>query len=179
MLFLFSLGITRAKSMTLLVALNKFKQLYDSNALVKSVIPQLYKAHPEFYEKMTIQSLAQKMHVLMQHYKLPQVMYHAFDVLPTVIMTPHQAYQKLIRRDVKNIPLRQLKGKTSAVMILPYPPGVPLIMPGEQITDACEPILDFLLMLDDIGEQLPGFETEIHGIERDDEGKSYVKIVLT
>ena len=32
-------------------------------------------------------------------------------------------------------------------MILPYPPGVPLLMPGEMITEESRAVLDFLLML--------------------------------
>ncbi|QMT60896.1 lysine decarboxylase LdcC [Legionella sp. PC997] len=177
MLFLFSLGITRAKSMALLAALNKFKQLYDENAPVKIVIPQLHQAHPDFYETMSIQSLANTLHNLMLKHHLPKVMYHAFDTLPKVVMTPHQAYQKLIRQETQLIPLAQLKDKISAVMILPYPPGIPLIMPGEQITDDCELILDFLLMLDDIGKVLPGFATEIHGVVVGEDGTNYVQII--
>jgi lysine decarboxylase len=178
MLFLFSIGITRAKSMTLLVALNKFKQLYDRDELVKNALPQLYQEHPEFYEKMSIQTLAHLIHRLMQKHNLPKAMYHAFDTLPKIVMTPHRAYQKLIRQEIKHVPLKKLKGETSAVMILPYPPGVPLVMPGEQITDECESILDFLLMLDDIGQALPGFETMIHGVEIDKQGKRFVQVLI-
>ncbi|KTD69121.1 MULTISPECIES: lysine decarboxylase LdcC [Legionella] len=177
MLFLFSLGITRAKSMSLLAALNKFKQLYDENVPVKIILPQLYQEHPEFYEKMSIQTLAKTIHGLMLKHNLPQVMYHAFDTLPQVIMTPHQAYQKLIRQETQLIPLSQLKDHISAAMILPYPPGIPLVMPGEQITDESQSILDFLLMLDDIGEALPGFATEIHGVVAGEDGTSYVQII--
>lgn len=177
MLFLFSIGITRAKSMTLLVALNKFKQFYDENASVKVVLPQLHQEHPEFYAKMRIQTLAQTMHRLIQKHNLPKAMYHAFDILPTITMTPHRAYQQLIKQNIKRVPLEKLKGETSAVMILPYPPGVPLIMPGEKITDDCDVILDFLLMLDDIGQALPGFETMIHGVEMDDEGNRTVQVI--
>ena len=177
MLFLFSMGVTRAKSMALLAALNRFKQLFDANTSVKTMLPQLYQEHPEFYEKMSIQTLAKTIHALMQKYNLPEAMYHAFDKLPTVVMTPHNAYQQLIRQAVKYVPLHQLKGETCAVMLLPYPPGVPLIMPGEKITDDCAPILDFLLMLDDIGEELPGFETAIHGVETDEDGKRIVQVI--
>ena len=177
MLFLFSLGITRAKSMALLAALNQFKQLYDANASVKTLLPQLYKEHPEFYEKMYVQTLAETIHALIQKHNLPKAMYHAFDVLPKVIMTPHRAYQKLIRQEVTLVPLEQLKDEICASMILPYPPGVPLIMPGEQITDDCEVILDFLLMLDDIGRVLPGFSTDIHGVETGEDGNRYVQVI--
>lgn len=177
MLFLFSLGITKAKAMALLSALNQFKQLYDDNAPVKTVLPQLYQEHPEFYEKMQIQTLAQTMHSLIGKYNLPKVMYHAFDKLPQVIMTPHRAYQKLIRREVNRIPLDQLKDKICAAMVLPYPPGIPLIMPGEKITDDCKAILDFLLMLDEIGQAFPGFTTDIQGVETGADGKRYVQVI--
>ena len=177
MLFLFGLGVTRAKSMRLLSILNRFKQFYDANESVKTMLPQLYQEHPEFYETMSIQTLAKSMHALIQKHNLPKVMYHAFDVLPKMVMTPHQSYQKLIRQEVKKVPLAQLKGEVSAVMILPYPPGVPLIMPGEQITDDCECVLDFLLMLDDIGQALPGFSTMIHGVETGADGERYVLVI--
>lgn len=91
--------------------------------------------------------------------------------------TPHHDYQKPIRQDIKRVPLAKLKGEASAAMILPYPPRVPLIMQGEQITDDCESILDFLLMLDDIGQALPGFATVIHSVEIDAEGKKYVQVI--
>ena len=71
-------------------------------------------------------------------------MYHAFDHLPELVINPHQAYQRLVKNKTKLVPLRKLKGETSAVMILPYPPGIPLIMPGERITEQSKVILDLL-----------------------------------
>ena len=44
-------------------------------------------------------------------------------------------------------------------MILPYPPGVPLVMPGEMITEESRPVLEFLQMLCEIGAHYPGFES--------------------
>ncbi len=178
MLFLFSLGITQAKSMALLAALNQFKQFYDQNLTIKKLIPKLYQSYPNFYANMTIQNLSESMHKLIQKHDLPKTMYHAFDLLPNMIFTPHQAYQKLIKQEVKLIPIAELKDQIAATMILPYPPGVPLIMPGEQITDACLPILEFLLMLDDIGRVFPGFAIMIHGTEIDAIGNRYVQVIV-
>ena len=177
MLFLFSVGITRAKSMQLLAALNKFKQLYDDNAEVKDVLPGIYQAHPQFYSDKKIQDIAQSLHEVMVKHKLPDTMYHAFDKLPELIMNPHQAYQKLIKRQTRKICIDDLVGQTSAVMVLPYPPGIPLILPGEKITKDTQVILEFLLMLEEIGAHLPGFETEIHGLEQGDDGRLYIKII--
>jgi lysine decarboxylase len=57
-------------------------------------------------------------------------MLQAFDVLPEMKMTPHQAWQRQIKGEVETIELENLVGRVSANMILPYPPGVPLLMPG-------------------------------------------------
>ena len=68
--------------------------------------------------------------------------------------------------------------KVSANMILPYPPGVPLIMPGEKITKDNLPVLRFLEMLCERGTHYPGFETDIHGVYKNTDGQ-YVVRVLT
>ncbi|AIT09940.1 lysine decarboxylase LdcC [Candidatus Francisella endociliophora] len=178
MLFLFSIGITRAKSMKLLATLNKFKQMYDQNRLVKDVLPTIYSKHPDFYENIKIQDLCEKQHGLVVKHNLPQVMFHAFDKLPEYTMSPYQAYQKLNKGDVVKVCLDDLLGHTSAVMVLPYPPGIPLIMPGERITLESKVTLDYLLMLKDIGAELPGFEYDIHGLEKGDDGKLYIKVII-
>ncbi len=59
----------------------------------------------------------------------PGLMLRAFDTLPEMIMTPHQAWQRQIKGEVETIALEQLVGRVSAnIVILPYPPGVPLLM---------------------------------------------------
>ncbi len=54
----------------------------------------------------------------------------------------------------------EMVGRINANMILPYPPGVPLVMPGEMITEESRPVLEFLQMLCEIGAHYPGFETD-------------------
>ena len=73
--------------------------------------------------------------------------------------------------------LENLVGRISANMILPYPPGVPLLMPGEMITEESRAVLDFLLMLCSIGRHYPGFETDIHGAKRDEDGVYRVRVL--
>ena len=41
-------------------------------------------------------------------------------------------------------------------MVVPYPPGIPLIMPGERITQATKSIQDYLLYARDFDQQVPG-----------------------
>lgn len=177
LLFLFSIGIDKTKALSLLRALTDFKRVYDLNLRVKNVLPSLYQEAPEFYENMRIQELAQGIHTLTSESRLPDLMYSAFDVLPTLVLTPHDAFQEEVRGNIESCPLQQMIGRVSANMILPYPPGVPLIMPGEMITEASKPVLDFLQLLCDIGAHYPGFETDIHGVQCNGKGE-YEVVVL-
>jgi len=51
-------------------------------------------------------------------------------VLPPQRMTPRQAFFAGYR----TVPRQQALGQVSAELIAPYPPGVPLLVPGEEIT---------------------------------------------
>jgi lysine decarboxylase len=92
-------------------------------------------------------------------------------------MTPHQAWQRQIKGEVETVTLDQLVGRVSANMILPYPPGVPLLMPGEMITEKSRTVLDFLLMLCSVGQHYPGFETDIHGAKLGEDGVYRVRVL--
>jgi arginine decarboxylase len=61
-------------------------------------------------------------------------------------------------------------------MVVPYPPGIPLIMPGERITTATKSIYDYLLDAREFDQKFPGFETDIHGLrfEPTSTGKRYL-----
>ena len=177
MLFLFSIGIDKPKAMQLLRALTEFKRSYDLNLQIKNMLPELYAEDPMFYKDMRIQDLAQGIHKLTGEYKLADLMFKAFDVLPELKMTPNAAWQQELKGNVEEVPLREMVGKVSANMILPYPPGVPLVLPGEMITEESLPVLDFLEMLCEIGKHYPGFETDIHGVYQHEDGSSTVKVV--
>ena len=177
MLFLFSIGVTQAKEMKLLSALNHFKQDFDQNLFVKEMLPDLYARHREFYEDMRIQDLAKNMHELMRTHNLPELMYRAFEVLPEMHLTPHQAHQQLLRFNTETIHVKDLIGRTSAVMVLPYPPGIPIIMPGEKITEKSKEVLEYLLLLQDMGCAFPGFEADIHGVSSDANELFMVKVI--
>ncbi|GAK24989.1 LOW QUALITY PROTEIN: lysine decarboxylase, inducible [Vibrio sp. JCM 19052] len=159
LLFLFSIGIDKSKAMQLLRGLTEFKRGYDLNLTIKSFLPSLYNEDPSFYEGMRVQELAQAIHDLTKKYNLPELMYKAFDVLPEMKVTPHAAWQEELRGNIEEIKLEEMVGRVSANMILPYPPGVPLVLPGEMVTQESRPVLDFLEMLCEIGAHYPGFET--------------------
>lgn len=177
LLFLFSIGIDKSKAMQLLRALTEFKRGYDLNLTIRSILPALYKESPSFYEGMRIQELAQGIHHLINKYSLPELMYKAFDVLPEMKLTPHAAWQQELRGQTEEILLNEMVGRVSANMILPYPPGVPLVLPGEMVTEHSRPVLEFLEMLCEIGAHYPGVDTDIHGLYRQKDGSYTVKVL--
>lgn len=48
-----------------------------------------------------------------------------------LVMTPREAFFA----DSRALPVRRCIGQVSAEMVTPYPPGVPVIGPGEEVTD--------------------------------------------
>lgn len=177
LLCLFSFGIDNTKAMELLRELCNFRRDYDRNLEIKEAIPSLYKKDPSFYDGMRLQELAQGIHKLIVEHDLPNMMFHAFETLPKMVMPPFEAFQRELNGEVEEVRIQDMQDKVNANMILPYPPGVPLVMPGEMLTADNRAVLDFMLMLCEIGEHFPGFETDIHGAYRQPDGSYTVKVL--
>ena len=176
-LVLFSLGITKGKWSTLITELLNFKELYDANAPLGHIFPALVEAHPEVYGAMGLRDLCTKIHDEYRTHKVPAEQSHMYTTLPEMAQRPAETYERLIRGKVESVEIDQLMGRTLAVMIVPYPPGIPLIMPGERITEATRSIQDYLLFARDFDSRFPGFETDIHGLRFEptpDGGRRYL-----
>ena len=55
----------------------------------------------------------------------------------------------------------ELEGRITTSLITPYPPGIPLLIPGEVFN---KKIVDYLKFSREFNLQCPGFETDIHGL---------------
>ena len=163
-LVLFSMGITKGKWSTLVTELINFKDLYDANAPLKRVLPALVESHPEAYAKMGLKDLCQQIHQVYRTDNLPNAQKEMYTTLPEMVMPPAEAYERLVRGRVESVEIDNLMDRTLAVMLVPYPPGIPLIMPGERITAATKSIQDYLLYAREFDRKFPGFETDIHGL---------------
>jgi arginine decarboxylase len=71
-----------------------------------------------------------------------------------------------------------MAGRIPAVMLVPYPPGIPISMPGERLGDANSPVIRFLLAQEAFSKKFPGFEREVHGIEVDGDGNYWMRAVI-
>jgi lysine decarboxylase len=168
LLFLFGLASDRSRSLKLLNDLATFKRGFDQNLKIEKILPNLYQEAPRFYKKYTIQRLALELHELYIQNGLCESMDAAYEALPKMVLTPYEARQYIVKKAIVKTELSNLCGKVVAEMILPYPPGIPLLFPGEMVTQESMQIIVFLQTLCQTGEAYPGFETSIHGIYYED-----------
>jgi len=161
---LFSMGITKGKWSTLVTELINFKDLYDANAPLTRALPALAAAHPEAYGKMGLRDLCEQIHAVYRKDDVPKAQREMYTVLPDMALRPADAYDRLVKGKIESVEIDDLMNRMLAVMIVPYPPGIPLIMPGERITPATKSIQDYLLYAREFDRKFPGFETDIHGL---------------
>jgi arginine decarboxylase len=166
MLFLFSIGITKGKWGTLINALLKFKEDYDANAPLTEVLPELVTAYPEAYKKCKgLRDLAEMMFGQMKKSNQTQLQAQAFSKLPVPDTTPSEAYSRLVHDEVEPVAVHDMAGRTVATGVVPYPPGIPMLMPGENAGPDSGPCLEYLKALQDWDGLFPGFGHDIHGVE--------------
>ena len=76
---------------------------------------------------------------------------------PIVARTPQESFYA----KKESLPLKESKGRICSEFVMCYPPGIPILAPGEEITDR---IIDYILYAKEKGCSLTGPEDE--GIER-------------
>jgi arginine decarboxylase len=167
-LVLFSIGITKGKWGTLLNALLEFKKDYDSNAPLERVLPGLTSDHGATYGGMGLRDLADQMFKQLKDSKQTQSMSDAFSTLPEPKLSPNNAYQYLVRDDIEHVPLEELADRVLATSVVPYPPGIPMLMPGESTGADDGPYLGYLRALQNWDKKFPGFGHDTHGVENRD-----------
>lgn len=167
-LFLFSLGVTKGKWGTLVNALLDFRKDYDANTPLERAIPSLVEDHPGRYGDMGLRELADLMFAAMGELKTTRTMSEAFGILPNPDMSPVAAYEELVRGNIERVTLDDLAGRTLATGIVPYPPGIPLMMPGENAGPAEGALIGYLKALEAYDLRFPGFGHDTHGVEAED-----------
>ncbi len=165
-LFLFSIGVTKAKYGTLINALLRFKEDFDRNAPLVEVLPNLVAAQPaKTYDKDGLKDLARKMIEQMRASSQMEYQAQAFNEPPTACCTPADAYSRLVHGEVALVPVDEMADRIVATGVVPYPPGIPLLMPGENAGKIDEAYLKYLQALQAWDNRFPGFAHDIHGVE--------------
>jgi len=164
-LFLFSIGVTRGKWGSLVNALLDFKRDYDANAPLARTMPVFTQSNPVAYGALGLRELAKAMFAAMRRTRIPELLQEAYNFLPEPAMTPAAAYDLLVRGEGRGEVLAGLSGGVAATSIVPYPPGIPLVMPGESLGAVDGPVLGYLAALQEFDRLFPAFAHDTHGIE--------------
>lgn len=92
--------------------------------------------------------------------RLSQTLF-AEDHFPKAALTGRSAHQAFLKGARERVPLPKAKGRVSLEMILPYPPGITVLEPGEVWTDE---VLSYFLFLQKYSSTFPDFSPEILGV---------------
>ena len=161
---MFTIGITKGRWNTLLTALQQFKDDYDRNAPLWRVLPEFVAAHPR-YERMGLRDLSQAIHEAYAKHDIARLTTEMYlsDLHPA--MKPSDAFARIAHRQTERVAIDDLEGRITASLVTPYPPGIPLLIPGERFN---RKIVDYLRFARAFNAQFPGFDTDVHGLVEDD-----------
>ncbi len=176
-LVLFSIGTTNGKWGTLLEGLLSFKCAYDNRQLLSETMPDLVNSYPQRYDGVTLHQLCDEMHAEVMRHGTISLLDQAFNELPSPQMKPGDAYRCLVRGQSERVPVSEMADRVVSVMVVPYPPGIPILMPGESAGAADGPILQYLIALQEFDKKYPGFAHDIHGVERDEFGVFHIECI--
>ena len=157
---MFTIGITKGRWNTMVTELQQFKDDYDQNQPLWRVLPEFIAKNPR-YEKIGLRDLCDQIHGIYKANnvaKLTTEMYLS-DMVPA--MKPSDAFAKMAHGEIERVRIDELEGRVTAVLLTPYPPGIPLLIPGEVFNKT---IVDYLRFARDFNKRFPGFETDIHGL---------------
>ena len=177
-LVLFSVGTSKGKWGSLLENLFEFKRLYDNEAPLEEALPELVAKYPNRYRNVTLKELSDEMNSAMLELNLAGLVGDACDEDFDPVLTPAQTYQKILHNQTEKTRFRDMPGRIGAVMLVPYPPGIPMCMPGERFGGADSPVIRLILAMEEFGKRFPGFEREVHGVEVDSDGDYWMRSVI-
>ncbi len=161
---MFTIGITKGRWNTLVTALQQFKSDYDENQPLWRVLPEFVEKHPR-YEKIGLKDLCGQIHTIYKANDVARLTTEMYLSEMVPAMKPAQAFAKMAHREIERVGIDQLEGRITAMLVTPYPPGIPLLIPGERFNTT---IVRYLQFIREFNGKFPGFETDVHGLVEDE-----------
>lgn len=157
---MFTIGITKGRWNTMVTELQQFKDDYDRNHPLWRILPEFVAKYPR-YEKIGLRDLCNEIHGVYKANDVARLTTEMYlsDMVPA--MKPSDAFAKMAHGEIDRLRIDELEGRATAVLLTPYPPGIPLLIPGERFNKT---IVDYLRFARDFNKRFPGFETDIHGL---------------
>lgn len=156
----------------LVTEMRRFEIHFTKNSLLKDVLPSVYKSDPKRYENYGVRELCQTLHLLYSELSLVELQRRMFaeDHLPQVLLSASKANEQLVRRNVELLPLNEAYGRIAAEGVVPYPPGILCLAPGEVWEGA---VFEYVLAAEKLMNNFSVFSPEIQGLHlrKNNDGK--------
>lgn len=162
---MFTIGITKGRWNTMVTELQQFKDDYDKNQPLWRIMPEFVTKHPR-YERIGLKDLCQRIHEVYKANDVARLTTEMYLSSMVPAMRPADAFAKMAHREIERVAIDQLEGRITAILLTPYPPGIPLLIPGERFNAT---IVRYLRFTRDFNDQFPGFETDVHGLVKERE----------
>jgi len=160
---MFTIGITKGRWNTLLAALQQFKDDYDRNQPIWRVLPEFTQKFPQ-YERMGLKDLCDQIHSIYRENDVARLTTEMYLSHIEPAMKPTDAFAKMTHKDIERVSIHELEGRITSVLLTPYPPGIPLLIPGEKFN---KKIVSYLKFAEEFNQLFPGFETDNHGLVKE------------
>ncbi|MBA0902672.1 MAG: arginine/lysine/ornithine decarboxylase [Candidatus Nitrotoga sp.] len=163
---MFTIGITKGRWNTMVTELQQFKDDYDKNQPLWRVLPEFVAKYPR-YEKIGLRDLCDQIHGIYKANDVARLTTEMYLSNMEPAMKPSDAFAKMAHGEIDLVSIDELEGRITSVLLTPYPPGIPLLIPGERFN---KKIVDYLKFARDFNQRFPGFETDIHGLVANGDG---------
>ena len=157
---MFTIGITKGRWNTLLTALQQFKDDFDRNQPCWKVMPEFTAAHPK-YERIGLRELSQNIHEFYAKDDIARLVTDMYTDRIEPAMKPSDAFACIAHGKTERVEIDRLEGRISTTLLTPYPPGIPLLIPGERFNKR---IVEYLRFTRAFNAAFPGFDTDVHGL---------------
>ncbi|AKZ25882.1 MULTISPECIES: arginine/lysine/ornithine decarboxylase [Ralstonia solanacearum species complex] len=165
---MFTIGITKGRWNSMVTELQQFKDDYDNNQPLWRVLPEFVRQYPQ-YERIGLRELCDAIHSVYKANDVARVTTEMYLSNMEPAMKPSDAWAKMAHRETERVAIDDLEGRITAILLTPYPPGIPLLIPGERFNRT---IVQYLQFAREFNKLFPGFETDIHGlVEEEIEGR--------
>ncbi len=161
---MFTIGITKGRWNSLVTELQQFKDDYDNNRPLWRILPEFVGKYPQ-YEKVGLRDLCSQIHGVYKANDIARLTTEMYLSNMEPAMRPADAWAKLAHREIERVEIDHLEGRITSVLLTPYPPGIPLLIPGERFNAI---IVRYLKFAKSFNQKFPGFDTDIHGLVADE-----------
>ena len=171
---LFTIGVTKGRWNTLIAELHRFKSAVDSNVRIDEVMPEFVAESPQ-YAGLGLKDLCEQLHALYREHDFANLTTDIYLEEPAVALLPTDAWAAMTSGTIEHVAISQLEGRISAVLLTPYPPGIPLLVPGERVSPK---IVEYLKAEAELARLYLGFNGITHGLTATAGGENTVACVI-